>query len=315
MIELHIHYREERKMNREAVSGILSVLLLIFIVNVQLNIIPVKAQPIELYYDDGEVDQGDAVVANRTTGWAVNFGHPEPGIPYRVESVKFYIFLFMGEAPLRLFLYLRRQYTSIYEKVYANIVNNLTVGWNIVDLTRYKIVAYHDFIVGFNWVVDQTPYLGVDVDTESHSGTFETYSTTYFKPYHGFFNYMIRTLVTPPAVEATVGFKAWGRGKWIPAYIELPEGLSVSDINISTVKLNDTISIGKPPPKIRDYNKDDIPDLMVKFNRDELLDWLAASGIPKIGNYYYITLTIAGKLTDDSIFEGSQHVRILDKGK
>ena len=117
------------------------------------------------------------------------------------------------------------------------------------------------------------------------------------------------------SISATVGFKAWGRGKWIPAYIELPEGLSVSDINISTVKLNDTISIGKPPPKIRDYNKDDIPDLMVKFNRDELLDWLAASGIPKIGNYYDITLTIAGKLTDDSIFEGSQHVRILDKGK
>ena len=43
----------------------------------------------ELYYDDGEVDQGDAMIANQTFGWGVKFYHPEYGIAYRIKGAKF----------------------------------------------------------------------------------------------------------------------------------------------------------------------------------------------------------------------------------
>lgn len=181
-------------MIRKSVPRITLTLLLIFMVNIQLGPMQVKAQPLELYHDDGEADQGDAVIANQILGWGVKFDHPETGFAYKIERVKFYIF--MGQEPLRLFVYLRHESTSAYEKVFENIVGPLTSGWNIIDLTSYKIITEEDVVVGFNWVFDQTPYLGVDVDTESHSGTFETHDTTDFNRIFGFFNYMIRACVT-----------------------------------------------------------------------------------------------------------------------
>lgn len=169
------------------------LILLTFTISIKFCLMPVKAPLMELYYDDGEVDQGDAMIANQTFGWGVKFYHPEYGIAYRIKSAKFYIF--MEEGPLRLFVYLYNPSTFTYEEVYENIIDAL-VGWNVINLTHHDIIAYGDFIIGFNWVWDHTPYIGVDVDTESHSGTFQTYNTTIFKPNYGLFNYMIRAYIT-----------------------------------------------------------------------------------------------------------------------
>jgi len=118
-----------------------------------------------------------------------------------------------------------------------------------------------------------------------------------------------------PIIHATVDFKAWNKGKWIPAYIELPEPFSASGIDVSTVKLNDTIAIGKPTG-IGDYDSDGIPDLMVKFDSAEVRDWLATLDCPVRGGYYHITLTITGKLTDGKRFGGSKpYVSIFAKSK
>lgn len=58
-----------------------------------------------------------------------------------------------------------------------------------------------------------------------------------------------------------------GEGKWITAYIELQK-VNVSDIDVETILLNGTISVDpEASTKIDDYDKDDVEDLMIKFDR------------------------------------------------
>ena len=88
------------------------------------------------------------------------------------------------------------------------------------------------------------------------------------------------------------------------------QGYNVSDIDVSTVMLNDTIPVSlldvpapEPvPTEIGDYDSDGIPDLMVKFNRTELIAYIYhVLGI----KYDNITLIITGNLTDGTMFEGA----------
>ena len=97
------------------------------------------------------------------------------------------------------------------------------------------------------------------------------------------------------------------KGKLITAYVELPEGYDVADIDVSTILLEDTISAEAHPTEIRDYDDDGFADLMVKFDRS------AVQGILEVGDEVEITVT--GELTDGTVFEGSDTIRVIDKGK
>jgi hypothetical protein len=57
------------------------------------------------------------------------------------------------------------------------------------------------------------------------------------------------------------------KGKYVTAYIELPTGYDVSQIDISSIRLNDTVPALTKPTEMGDYDSDSIPDLMVKFDR------------------------------------------------
>ena len=103
------------------------------------------------------------------------------------------------------------------------------------------------------------------------------------------------------------------KGKWITCYIELPKGYDVSDIDRTTILLNDTIPvdpfwIDKPLESVvGDYDDDGIPDLMFKFSRTEVSEYIHyVKGI----TYGDVTLTITGELYDGSLFEGSDVIRI-----
>jgi len=90
-------------------------------------------------------------------------------------------------------------------------------------------------------------------------------------------------------------------GRWIKAYIELPEGYDVSDIDISTVTLNGEVAAELRPTKVGDYDNDGVSDLMVKFSRIDAMKSIFRTGEN--------TLTISGEMIRFP-FEGSDTIRV-----
>lgn len=106
------------------------------------------------------------------------------------------------------------------------------------------------------------------------------------------------------------------RGKWITAYIELPNGYDVNDVDVSTILLNNTVSAEMRPVGIGDEDGDGIPDLMVKFSRSEVKDYVEAnlgdlapeSTKPLI---FVIRLVLTGQLYDGTPFQGTDAIRAI----
>jgi hypothetical protein len=96
------------------------------------------------------------------------------------------------------------------------------------------------------------------------------------------------------------------KGKFVTAYIELPSGYDVNLIDINSILLNGSVPVELTPTEVGDYDMDSVSDLMVKFDR------AAAQGILEPGEDVKITIT--GQV-DGIDFEGSDFVRVIDKGK
>jgi len=104
-------------------------------------------------------------------------------------------------------------------------------------------------------------------------------------------------------------------GQWITAYVELPEGHCVSEIDVCSILLNGSIGVDpEAPTAIGDHDMDGIPDLMVKFDR--------AAVIALLGTYDYgedtgksvdVALVITGNAAGTP-FEGVDTTRVLLKG-
>ncbi len=91
-------------------------------------------------------------------------------------------------------------------------------------------------------------------------------------------------------------------GKWVTLYIEPPEGHDVSEIDFSSLKLQNSIDVEGQPTESGDYDNDGIPDLMVKFDRQELIEILGPGD-------QIVTLT--GQLSDGSPLNGIDTIRVL----
>ena len=116
-----------------------------------------------------------------------------------------------------------------------------------------------------------------------------------------------------PIIETTVDIapdtlNLKSGGKWISAYIELPEGYDVADIDVSTVLLENTTPAELHPTEVGDYDSDSVPDLMVKFDRQALIEYLD-------GTTGEVTMTVSGELSDGALFEGSDTITVINPGK
>ena len=100
----------------------------------------------------------------------------------------------------------------------------------------------------------------------------------------------------------TLNMKA--AGKYLTAYIELPEGYDVGDIQLDSIRLNGQVPV-TGTCDIGDYDKDKVDDLMVKFDFSQVFgtDSTIASG--------QMTMTVSGELADGTLFEGSDAVTIV----
>jgi hypothetical protein len=95
------------------------------------------------------------------------------------------------------------------------------------------------------------------------------------------------------------------------AYIELPAGYDVNQINVSMVKLNvngTLIAAQATPTSVGDNDGNRILDRMVKFDRQQIITALAG----KTGD---IAMTVTGHLNDSKRFSGSDTINVTNPGK
>jgi large repetitive protein len=92
------------------------------------------------------------------------------------------------------------------------------------------------------------------------------------------------------------------KGNWVTVYIELPAGYSVTNINISSLLLNNSVHAETWPYAVGDNDRDGIPDLMVKFNRDAVINIL-----PNGDNIQVKVTGTVGTTT----FEGVDRIRVI----
>lgn len=114
-------------------------------------------------------------------------------------------------------------------------------------------------------------------------------------------------------------------GKWITAYIELPDGYNVSDIDLDTVSLDCEIPAENDPQYdfvtnsssyLVDHDEDGIMERMVKFDRAEVIayietiDYDSETGIDGM-----VELLVAGEVEvvscEPFTFRGSDTVRVI----
>ena len=97
------------------------------------------------------------------------------------------------------------------------------------------------------------------------------------------------------------------REDWISVSIELPAGLPVKDIDVSTLRLNGTFSPEKKQFKISDDDGDGIPDLKVRFGRHNVNRALQSAEND--------LLTVSGNLKNGLPFQGSLSLKVAAKQK
>ena len=111
----------------------------------------------------------------------------------------------------------------------------------------------------------------------------------------------------PPVIPATIDIdpdvlNPRSGGKWITAYIELPEGYDPNEIDISTALLNETVLAAAAPTAIADHDSDGVLDRVVKFSRSEVIAVLPRGE--------HVEVRVAGEVAEIP-FAGADTIRVL----
>jgi hypothetical protein len=110
-------------------------------------------------------------------------------------------------------------------------------------------------------------------------------------------------------IEATVDIKPETlnlntHGKWITAYIELPDGYNASDINTASILLENMFGVARSSMEGR--------ALMVKFETDRVTEYLWDRLLHMGGYRAHVDLTVQGQLRDSTPFGGKDTITIMD---
>ena len=145
----------------------------------------------------------------------------------------------------------------------------------------------------------------ITVVREDITATFEASNDIHWGPsttdsWHFTFNQVVTDYIVLATIDIDQNtLNLDSKGKWITAYIELPEICPLEDIDIETIALH--------------YGEDEVPVewgeiqedvLMVKFDRCEVVDMLDQGD--------EVELTVRGELPDGIPFEGSDTIQVLE---
>ncbi|HKW51772.1 MAG TPA: S8 family serine peptidase [Candidatus Eisenbacteria bacterium] len=92
-------------------------------------------------------------------------------------------------------------------------------------------------------------------------------------------------------------------GRWIEAFVELPQGYDPTLVVLSTVKLLRTVPCDDRSTQIGDFNRNNIPDLRLLFDR--------AAVLAALPDGKRVDIPIMGEIDDRTWFVGTRTVRVV----
>jgi hypothetical protein len=103
-------------------------------------------------------------------------------------------------------------------------------------------------------------------------------------------------------------------GNWITGIILLPAKVNASDIETSSIKLNNTIAVSSDAPVHMFHG-----GLIVKFSREAVIALIRESLDSNVsvncGKSTHVTVTVSGTLTSGLKFSGSDTIRVIHSHK
>lgn len=111
-----------------------------------------------------------------------------------------------------------------------------------------------------------------------------------------------------PPVEISIDFDSdtlnlASLGTKVTVYIELPKGMSVRNVDLSSLKLNEIIPTLTQEYRLCDRDHDKIPELMVKFDRSAVMAHLA------VGDE--VAVRLSGSMIDGTGILGQDVIRVI----
>jgi len=94
----------------------------------------------------------------------------------------------------------------------------------------------------------------------------------------------------------------------VTCHLELPEGYTPEDVDVTRLMLNETILAQRHSRRIGDYDEDGRPDLTVEFARPALVERLVSQSSEASEE---MELVVTGELVDGTPFRGTDMVRIV----
>jgi len=201
--------------------------------------------------------------------------------------------------------------------------NNVIYHNNLVENTK-QVLSLNSINMWDNGYPSGGNYWSDYVDVDAYGGPFQNetgsdgiWDHSYTINENNRDNYPLAILwpPVPPAFNATVAIvpntlNLGNMARYVTAFIEFPEGYNLSDVNASSVMMNNTVSVAPETTSIGDYDNNTIPDLMVEFNRTAVSEFILSEGLTT-GN---VTLTVTGKLNNGNPFQGGAVIRVRMPG-
>jgi len=247
----------------------------------------------EIEYSSPAVADGKVFIGSEEPGYVYAFGDPPPWT-YSFDATKdmeTYQVSALSNSTLSNF-----NYNSSLNEVSFNATGpSGTVGFSNTSIP----IELGD---SFQVLVDGSPVDYTQTQNASHYFLYFTY-------YH---STRIITIIVSPSVQAgitidpeTLNLKS--NGQWITAYVTLPEGYSVGDIDIATVELvHSDFALAADWAEVQDSV------LMTKFDRAALRDYIGVVDVDDGDKFYDVTLTVAGMVAG-TLFEGSDTITVKSK--